>query len=110
MASQKRIVTRRQFLLGASLALGSGLAAACAQPTPPPAAKPAQPTAAPAAKPTDAPRAAEPTKAPAAAAPTAAPASKYREAPMLTELVKAGKLPPVDQRLPANPVSLLGQR
>lgn len=29
---------------------------------------------------------------------------KYNEAPMLAELVKAGKLPPVEQRLPKNPV------
>jgi len=118
MASLKRIVTRRQFLLGVGLALGSGLAAACAQPAPAPAAAPAskpaqptaapaQPTAAPAAKATEAPKA-EPTKAPAAAAPTAAPASKYKEAPMLAELVKAGKLPPVDQRLPTNPVVFNG--
>jgi peptide/nickel transport system substrate-binding protein len=60
---------------------------ACATPTteaPKPTAAPAQPTA-------------------AAPKPTAAPASKYKEAPMLAELVKAGKLPPVDQRLPENP-------
>jgi peptide/nickel transport system substrate-binding protein len=31
---------------------------------------------------------------------------KYNEAPMLAELVKAGKLPPVDQRLPKNPAVL----
>jgi len=30
--------------------------------------------------------------------------SRYNEAPMLNELVKAGKLPPVDQRLPKNPI------
>lgn len=35
--------------------------------------------------------------------PTPLPA-KYKEAPMLTELVKAGKLPPVDERLPAEPL------
>jgi len=60
---------------------------ACATPTteaPKPTAVPAQPTV-------------------AAPKPTAAPVSKYKEAPMLAELVKAGKLPPVDQRLPANP-------
>jgi len=34
--------------------------------------------------------------------PTAAP--KFKESPMLAELVTAGKLPPVDQRLPENPV------
>jgi len=34
----------------------------------------------------------------------AAPAVTYKEAPMLAELVKAGKLPPVAQRLPENPL------
>ncbi|MEW6233330.1 MAG: ABC transporter substrate-binding protein [Chloroflexota bacterium] len=34
------------------------------------------------------------------ATPTAPPKAKYNEAPALAELVKAGKLPPVDQRLP----------
>ncbi len=29
---------------------------------------------------------------------------KYNEAPMLAELVKAGKLPPVEQRLPEEPL------
>ena len=29
--------------------------------------------------------------------------TKYKESPMLTDLVKAGKLPPVDQRLPSSP-------
>ena len=46
---------------------------------------------------------------PAAAKP-AAPAMKYKEAPMLAELVKAGKLPPVDQRLPENPLVVPGGR
>jgi peptide/nickel transport system substrate-binding protein len=41
---------------------------------------------------------------PATEAPKAAAApAKFHEDPALTELVKAGKLPPVDQRLPANP-------
>ncbi|MBI5051853.1 MAG: hypothetical protein HZB52_01105, partial [Chloroflexi bacterium] len=60
---------------------------ACATPTteaPKPTAVPAQPTV-------------------AAPKPTAAPVSKYKESPLLAEQVKAGKLPPVDQRLPANP-------
>jgi peptide/nickel transport system substrate-binding protein len=108
-------LSRRRFLQNTSVVAVGLAAAACggqATPTKAPAAPAAQPTAAPAAK------APEPTKAPAAAAPTAAPAakaaeptkapapaaaSKYKEAPMLAELVKAGKLPPVDQRLPKNP-------
>jgi peptide/nickel transport system substrate-binding protein len=40
-------------------------------------------------------------------APTAAPEepmAKYKEAPMLTEMVDKGELPPVDERLPDNPL------
>mgnify|MGYP005845437481 CR=1 len=58
------------------------------------------------AAPTPAPAEAAPAEAaPAEAAPAeaAAPAGKYSEAPMLAELVKAGKLPPVDERLPLEP-------
>ena len=32
--------------------------------------------------------------------------TKFKEAPQLAELVKAGKLPPVEQRLPAEPMVL----
>jgi peptide/nickel transport system substrate-binding protein len=39
-----------------------------------------------------------------AAVPTSAQPAKYKEAPALAEQVKAGKLPPVDQRLPADPL------
>lgn len=57
---------------------------------------------APAATPTPAPTEA----APAAAAPAApaAPPSKYKEAPSLHNLVESGALPPVDQRLPEEPL------
>jgi len=50
--------------------------------------------------------AAETKKAPAPAKSAAAPAApmKYAEAPMLAALVKAGKLPPVEKRLPDNPL------
>ena len=43
----------------------------------------------------------KPTEAAAAAKP-----GKYNEAPMLAELVKAGKLPPVDERVPDEPLVL----
>ena len=87
----------------------SMLLSACAQVTATQA-----PTTAPAA--TNAPAA---TKVPATAAPaatmapeaTTAPtvaAAKYGEAPMLADKVKAGSLPPVDQRLPDNPLVLTG--
>jgi peptide/nickel transport system substrate-binding protein len=59
---------------------------------------------------------AEPTKGPAAqvqpttGAPTqaavVAPPSKFKEAPMLAALVKEGKLPPVDQRVSEQPLTV----
>ena len=36
--------------------------------------------------------------------PAAAQSTKLKEAPMLAEQVKAGKLPPVEQRLPTDPL------
>lgn len=120
----KRQITRREFL-GATAAVAAGAALqACG-------ATPASPTAAPApAKPTEAPKpaVAQPTAAPKPAVapqPTAAPAakpveaakpatqpaaaakpSKFVEAPMLAQQVQAGKLPPVEKRLPEEPLVL----
>ncbi|MBM4457668.1 MAG: ABC transporter substrate-binding protein [Chloroflexi bacterium] len=105
-------ITRRQFLVQMGVAAAGGALAACSAPaTPAPAptkapepTKAPAPTSAPAAQPT-----AAPTKAPLPTQPPVAPtavvkaASKYKEAPALAELVKAGKLPPVDQRLPDDP-------
>ena len=97
----RRKITRRQFL-SVSASVSAGLvAAACggedATSTPLP-----EPTEA--AAPTEAPKA-EPTATTAAAEPTTPPepVSMYQEAPMLAELVAAGELPPVDERLPKNP-------
>ncbi len=88
-----RGVSRREFLRVSALAGAGVVTVACgAAGQPAPAAAepaPATPTAAPAAQ--------------EAAAPAAA-ASQYSEAPMLAELVKAGSLPAVDERLPANPM------
>ena len=50
---------------------------------------------------------AAPTEVPPTAAPEATtppPAAKYSEAPMLADLVRQGKLPPVEERLPENPL------
>ena len=93
-------LSRREFIKLTALTAAATTLGACAQATPQPSEPPAataapQPTEAMAA--TEAPVA---TEAPAAAASTA---GKYKEAPMLAELVNAGKLPPVDQRLPENP-------
>lgn len=83
----------RSTIMGAVIV--SLVLAACAAPPP---AEPATeaPAAAAAAAATVAPVA--PTEAPAAEI-----VSMYKEAPMLAELVKAGKLPPVDERLPEQP-------
>ena len=83
-----RTISRRTFLHLGSVASAAAVLAACGQ-------------------------AAPSGEAPAAAAPAApaAPAQQvvtgsggYQEAPMLSELVKAGTLPPVDQRLPEVPL------
>ena len=82
-----RKLTRRDFLHASALAAASTVIAACSAPT----AAPVSPTAA--AAPTEAAK-------PAVEQPTTAPevsTSKYNEAPMLSEKVKAGSLPP-DQR------------
>ncbi|MGQ9553223.1 MAG: ABC transporter substrate-binding protein, partial [Anaerolineae bacterium] len=96
-------VSRRQFLQYTSLATVAAIAVAC-RPTLAPTIAPTQApeaTAAATVAPTEA-----PTAAPTAAEATAVP-SKYGEAPMLAEMVKAGTLPPVEERLPKEPVVIL---
>jgi peptide/nickel transport system substrate-binding protein len=93
--------TRRAFIRLLGFAAGGGLLAACSPSAPPVA--PAAPAAAP---PTAAP--VVPTAAPVQAAPTSPPVpvaapTKYAESPALAQLVQSGKLPPLEQRLPANP-------
>lgn len=78
---EKRKLNRREFIRLTTLAGAGAVIAACA-----PAA-----TQAPA------------TAVPATAVPTAAPAVTYKEAPSVAQLVKDGKLPTIDKRLPANP-------
>lgn len=108
--STRKTIRRRRFLVLSAGTLASAALAACGAPPAPTAApttapKPAattQPTAAP--QPTAAATKPAATAQPTAAAATAAPVTKYKESPMLAELVKAGKLPPVEQRLPPQPV------
>jgi peptide/nickel transport system substrate-binding protein len=126
------IATRRQFLAAAAMLGSAALLSACGQPaqtaqptTAPAAATPAGGTT-PAAGATPAGQAAGATPAkPAATSAPAAPVAtvakpatgqikgveivdkvpgKFSEAPMLADLVKAGKLPPVDQRVPQEPL------
>lgn len=84
-------ISRRRFLLTSAAAAAGVALAACAK-TP----APAKPTDTPAPKPQEAP-AAKPTDTPAK------PAVSLKQAPKFQELVKAGKLPPLEERLPKNP-------
>jgi len=110
--SQKKL-SRREFLRLSALGAAGVALTACAkkatteapavQPTTAPAtqAPVTQPTAAVAATPTPIPtQAASATPVPTVAT------SKYKESPLLADMVTAGKLPPVDQRLPKNPLVL----
>jgi peptide/nickel transport system substrate-binding protein len=89
-------MNRRLFLKVSGLAASAALAAACAATPSEPAQVEVQATDTPAPEsaPTTAP---EPATAPASV-------SKYREAPMLAEKVAAGELPPVEERLPKEPL------
>ena len=93
-------ISRRQFLRG-SIVVASGIAlAACSAPaTPTPEPKP--PTQPPA---TTAPVKEAQMAATAVPQPTKPPAPKYKEAPQLAKLVAEGKLPPVEKRLPPEPI------
>lgn len=88
MLSKKFALARN--LLGLIMVL-SMILSACQTATPVPTQAPAAPDA-------------QPTEAPAAPVAPAEPASKYQEAPMLKEMVDKGELPPVDERLPENPL------
>ena len=114
MNTEKKFISRRDFLKVSAMALVAAALEACgapATPTKPPTKpvaaptdtpKPAEPTK-PAAVPTDTPKPAAPTATPVPPTATPVPKPKYNEAPALAELVKAGKLPAVQDRLPLVP-------
>ncbi len=92
-------MSRREFLRLSALGVAGVTLASCAPQT-------AAPTKAPEVKPTEA--AAAPTAIPTQAA-TATPVptvAAAKEAPMLADMVTAGKLPPLAERLPKNPLTL----
>ena len=97
-------LSRREFLRVSALATAATVAAACVTTTPT-AAPVAQPAVA--AQPTMAAQPAAPVQPPTGA-PAAPVAAKFSEAPMLAEMVQQGKLPPVDDRVPANPFVIEG--
>jgi peptide/nickel transport system substrate-binding protein len=101
MSSKK--ISRREFLLVSATSIGGVIFSACAAPT----AEVAAPTEV-AATEAVVEATAEPTIAPtlAATATLVPTAEVVREAPALAELVKAGKLPPLDERLPKVPLTL----
>jgi ABC-type transport system substrate-binding protein len=94
------------YRLFATLVIVALLIGACGTPpTPAPAAQPTAEQKPVEVKPTEKPAEVKPTEPPA---PTAAPASKYNEAPALADQVKAGTLPPVEERLPKEPLVVEG--
>ena len=99
MISKK--ISRREFLLVSATGIGGVIFSACAKPTAEVVAPTEVPTEAVAAT-------AEPTSIPTlTATQTPVPIAEVsREAPALAELVAAGKLPPLDERLPKVPLTL----
>jgi peptide/nickel transport system substrate-binding protein len=108
--SQKKL-SRREFLRLSALGAAGVALSACASnktteapnvaPTNPPAPKATNPPAQEAATPTPI-----PTTGPTATLVPTVATSKYKEAPVLADMVKAGKLPPVEERLPKVPLVL----
>lgn len=102
-------LTRRELLRAAMIGSTGLIVAACAAPSAPsapasaPQAPAAQESAATAAPETT--TAADATTAPAAPAP-ASGATSGKEAPALAEMVQQGKLPPLEERLPEEPMVL----
>ncbi|MBN1248193.1 MAG: hypothetical protein JXC32_11085 [Anaerolineae bacterium] len=91
--SERRKITRREFLYLSTLATAGAVATACGGGAVEEPAVEEEPVEEPVV---EEPEAEEP-EAPAAAG------SKYKEAPELAALVAAGELPPVDERLPLEP-------
>jgi peptide/nickel transport system substrate-binding protein len=94
------------------IAGAAALLAACGQPVPPSAPTTSAPAAAaqkpaePVAKPTVAAKPAASGNLPQVIVDLAKAPKQFKEAPVLAELVKSGKLPPVAQRLPEEPLVL----
>ncbi|MGC9522016.1 MAG: ABC transporter substrate-binding protein [Anaerolineae bacterium] len=105
MSEKKLKLSRREFLYTSAMATVGLAITACAGPeTETVEAPPVEETVEKAVEATPTPR---PTLAATATPrPTAAPEAGYNEAPQLADLVASGDLPPVDERLPANPLVL----
>jgi len=108
--SQKKL-NRRQFLQMSAAGVAGLVIASCA-PAAPPAVEPEPQDVAPTTPPVEREVAATPTArviqdVTATPVPTLV-TSKYNEAPSLADMVAAGDLPPVEERLPVNPLVLSG--
>jgi peptide/nickel transport system substrate-binding protein len=106
----RKTISRREFLRVSAIAAAGAVTAACAGPaaTPEPDEPEAEPTEEEMAEPTATPEP-EPTDEPEEEAPTPEPEPEEEEemsleAPMLAEMVMAGELPPLEERLPATPM------
>lgn len=95
---QKRKLTRRDFIRLSAVGAAGAVVTACTTTTPTPQAVAPTNTAAP-----EATKAEININATATTGPTATPVSAFNEAPMLADMVKAGTIPPVTERLPENP-------
>lgn len=109
----KETISRRKMLQAMALGAAGAALAACAPGAPIPATltvSATQPTATTqpgAPTPTEAPPTAlPPTEVPPTPLPTNPPPPAFQESPILAELVKAGTLPPVEERLPVEPLVL----
>lgn len=101
-----RKISRREFLYMTAMGAASAALAACG---PQATDEPVAPTDAPveaAATATPRPVVEETPRPTATPVPTLAAETQYNEAPMLADMVAAGDLPPVDERLPSNPLVL----
>jgi len=90
-------ISRREFIRVSALA-GAGIAAAAC-------AKTAEPTVAPKEEPTATPQPAEEKKEEPTATPAPVAEAEAKEAPMLADMVKAGTIPSLEERLPSNPAA-----
>ena len=99
---QGRPMSRRDFLRFTATAAGAVALSACGS-TPAAPGTPTQATSSPSPSPASSPSSSPQITPGVPAAPTQAAPTTYKEAPSLAEQVKAGKLPPIQERLPKEP-------
>lgn len=98
--TQKRKISRREFIQLSALTTAGLVAAACSGAAPSGTTTDAAPVQ------TKTEETAPQTQAEDTATEAVATSSQYNEAPQLADLVQAGELPPVDERLPKQPMVL----